>query len=519
MNKYKKGFAHIVFLAIGVLVLVGAIGTTAALIKRNSGAKDCSQGQVWNGSACEPISYRHASPNMRGGLYGSGNEMGDWQTFKNEKYSFNFKYPPTWKIQHQEDLLDGRNQIVFIADFAPTTAIEAWKAKNGNEALNLSDIQIAVTDLSPTEWYRRSYGSQPGQSEKDLIINGNNVHYAMVQNENYTQINYVVAGQGKIANFGINARRHGTNLNNQGIEWTEDYTEYVQEFEKIISTFKFTQKSETADWKTYNNKELGIQFSYPSNWRVGSNNLNSHQGIFQLFNYSEAVSGYNSSFGKGMNKIEMTILDIPSINFSNSENLTETKVSGQKAYRRQDSSVPLLTYTISLPPNSGKYLSVTMYGDSANYNVLESLIKTFKFTNKTIVSADTLKIIYPKDGQVWKIGSNQVIKINNPLSSIAGLTKTSVLNIWASGDSVGPFRIVQNKLTSTMLSNQEFNFIVPSTDQLSPPGYGTYSVKPGEYKIRFVVSSKLGCIDICMPGQEAETIVDLSGDGFVVVTE
>lgn len=41
---------------------------------------------------------------------------------------------------------------------------------------------------------------------------------------------------------------------------------------QILSTFKFTNASSTANWKTYTSNALNISFKYPADWVVTENN-------------------------------------------------------------------------------------------------------------------------------------------------------------------------------------------------------------------------------------------------------
>jgi len=58
-------------------------------------------------------------------------------------------------------------------------------------------------------------------------------------------------------------------------------------FNQILSTFKFIEKNETANWKTYRNEEHGFEFNYFPEWRIWTNK----QGHLISIDNSEILSG------------------------------------------------------------------------------------------------------------------------------------------------------------------------------------------------------------------------------------
>ncbi len=123
---------------------------------------------------------------------------------------------------------------------------------------------------------------------------------------------------------------------------------------------------------TYVSDKYKFKFSYPSTWRVEGNQTG--YNTLQLLNYSDNQAGDSGRWAKGMNKIEMTIIDNPSSYFSD-YSMVETTIAGQKAWKGAG-GLSWLSYAITLPSGPAKYLAVTIYGDSANYYVLEDLLKS-----------------------------------------------------------------------------------------------------------------------------------------------
>lgn len=96
--KHSRGFATFIFLAIGLVVLIGASGVTYKYIVKKE-AKERARTDIVT-QATEQIVK---------------DETSDWETYRNEKYGFEFKYPSNWEInsspiETEESILENFNR-------------------------------------------------------------------------------------------------------------------------------------------------------------------------------------------------------------------------------------------------------------------------------------------------------------------------------------------------------------------------------------------------------------------------
>lgn len=128
MNKYKKGFAHIVFIAIGVVVLMGAVGTTVALVNRNSEQKKVT-----------PVVQNNTKNEMRG-----------WKTYKDEfiefQYPLNYSARATSLAPEYRDIRVSNNFFTITISNTPT-GFSGWTTYVPNNYKGVPEIDRKVTYL------------------------------------------------------------------------------------------------------------------------------------------------------------------------------------------------------------------------------------------------------------------------------------------------------------------------------------------------------------------------------------
>ena len=138
----------------------------------------------------------------------------------------------------------------------------------------------------------------------------------------------------------------------------------------------------------YYNAYQKIKFTIPTGWSVSKDYMddNSYKlGQFQLFNYM--LSGDNKSFTKGQNKIEGMIISSQNSSISTTEDSVYTPkskkeeivmISGNKVNSKTaafDGGITIKTYMLPIYKDAGSYLSLSIYGDTANFDALDTLAK------------------------------------------------------------------------------------------------------------------------------------------------
>ncbi|MDP3052075.1 MAG: hypothetical protein Q8N42_01060, partial [bacterium] len=202
-------------------------------------------------------------------ITGKKDETSGWKTYRNEKYGFELKYPVNYNTEQP----------------TPDTDVFIIRIPQKQEYLQ---IQVLNTKPPLAENYRPNSAQLIGE----VMIGGKKAIKYYTENplgegtlSGYPFTNYtIVLGDNKWIN--INYYGKGS---------------MVESFERVLSTFKFIEKTDTADWKTYRNEKYGFEVKYPATWQNPTERdfaTYPESGIKDAF----AVEFYkNTVNGKGVN--------------------------------------------------------------------------------------------------------------------------------------------------------------------------------------------------------------------------
>lgn len=283
----------------------------------------------------------------------------DWKTYTNASYTF--QYPSSWGVTE---------------GFAKT----ADHSENTVQILNKSgSVQI---NISPEQ---QIYGFSGGVDSKHfLTVNINGQNYQVKEN--------IVSNRTVFVDFQIGTSKYhilfgtGYPAGEEILASISDYNLMKETILKILSTFKFNNQIDTANWQTYNDHTFGYSFKYPLDFKtlpgLGDHVFYSMDAQFDktttaktkgieigtaVYNFGEDTEGYI-----GPN----TIIDASLVS-----KLTLPPGLIAKAYVNTEDITVTIDYK---KDNKNMRIMIWCGGENGNSssckNVLIPLLSTFKFT-------------------------------------------------------------------------------------------------------------------------------------------
>ncbi|MCK5466522.1 hypothetical protein KAI56_03445 [Candidatus Parcubacteria bacterium] len=185
-------------------------------------------------------------------------DTSDGQTYRNEEFGFEVKYPKDFT--KQETVSD--NSMLYLK-----------RAENGSNIF--MNINI-----------KRNY--QVNYFEAEEIKIGDRIGYKYFYQEGVGYSGVVLI-----------------QLDQDALELTYDFIGYYKDkkiskeafvennFNQILSTFKFIKKDDTSDWQTYRNEEFGFEVKYPESDNFGEYKVEQINDIFYIAydNYDDITGG------------------------------------------------------------------------------------------------------------------------------------------------------------------------------------------------------------------------------------
>ena len=157
------------------------------------------------------------------------------------------------------------------------------------------------------------------------------------------------------------------------IQWIQTSGKQIPNtiFNQILSTFKFTDQTQTTDvsnWKTYTNSQISLTFQYPQSWNIQELKDNGAVSGVEI-NGSEGMvhAAWGSGFGGGCDAADHMNFQI----FGSSQNICHGIVDGSENWNQ-------IYKQLSKTVTFGMYAKANSPYQS-NHNIVLKILSTFKF--------------------------------------------------------------------------------------------------------------------------------------------
>jgi len=175
-------------------------------------------------------------------------ETASWKTYRNEEYGYEIRYPSEWIIIKEDP------KFVVFADEEET---KIQKEKQAGEIRCSAGVWLYDNDegLSLYDWVVNKWG----EPEKRYLGK-----ISKVEINNLEGIKYEFESMGLETNVLFSK-------NNKVIDIQTTFdgcTDLQTIFNQMLSTFRFIEVDETANWKTYRNENYKYEVKYPPDWKL-----------------------------------------------------------------------------------------------------------------------------------------------------------------------------------------------------------------------------------------------------------
>ena len=278
------------------------------------------------------------------------NEISNWQAYRNKKYGIEFKYPKDFPFFQQPELL--------INKIDPNSLSAKICAEGESEGVAIKKIIVGENTFCS---YVAKKGAAAGSAYMDY-------KYSIIKDDKDYAIHFVV----KYTSCGV----YGDETELKYIECEEFNNKTAPKIiNQILSSFKFIEKDETADWQTYRNEEYGFEMKYPEDYKVGP-----RKNLIEL-----EPNNYNKycliTIGQRPSFKNILFADWHQKNMAGNQNLSIKEENKNQMVKtvEADGIQTITNYTYFTNEETTVYLSCNKNKDNSIY---EQILSSFKFIEK-----------------------------------------------------------------------------------------------------------------------------------------
>jgi hypothetical protein len=204
----------------------------------------------------------------------------NWKTFSIDN-GFSFKYPPKMKIEEIQDIIKlswiGPNQNRTETEFYDGISLNFQLFKSNDQNFK-QIVENRLTDMKK---------GVPASDKFEILNEIHPITYAGLNGYSFSIRTYGIFESTNVLLQDSIRKSIYVDITDNSVE--SGKKGYSQEVDQILSTFKFTEKSDqTSDWQIYKNIKIGYQLKYPKDWVL------------------KEIENENSMFGKPVKYIKIS---------------------------------------------------------------------------------------------------------------------------------------------------------------------------------------------------------------------
>ncbi|GEM_PF-2393866 len=314
----------------------------------------------------------------------------NWKTYTDKKYGFSFNLPEYYQTENKSWSTDDSVNYLSISPQAGDYPGCCFKKSDPISIQSKAISMEAYQNIGINDWKIKSRFASSHKFIKENIINENSLSFTIFTALNLGQTGFI--DDDRLTGFII--QKNSTLIIISVNHYSENQNEAELFINQILSTFKFVDQNETANWKTYTNNKCKYQISYPKSWMLFPEPENGLYGAAILVSYGNEKKPSDNNWLKvqigcgGVSTGDSPKQTIDKLNARDTgygipkvESLGQTTINGKLAYKQITTAPvgdPFLEYYIFADDTS--FVNVGFTPSTSRLSTeIQHIISSFKF--------------------------------------------------------------------------------------------------------------------------------------------